>query len=162
MGGGGISGGPFWAPPRAPPGDPKIMETAKIIKITRNHEIPWNSWILLKFTGISWNTMKITTFWWNGGLCVTMVENVDIPKGFLVVLEVPWTPKRGNHKNPGFNGKLHEFSDFPLFYMKMLEICDFRILGCRGPPKPPIILEDHWWFQPWGRKGNHFTKRIGI
>jgi hypothetical protein len=64
-----------------------------------------------------------------------MVENVDIPKGFLVVLEVPWTPKCGNHKNPGFYGKSHEFSDFPLFYIKILEICDFPHFGVQGASK---------------------------
>ena len=64
-----------------------------------------------------------------------MVENVDIPKGFLVVLEVPWTPKCRISQKSWFYGKLHGFSDFPLFYMKMLEICVFLHFGVQGASK---------------------------
>ena len=31
-----------------------------------------------------------------------MVENVDIPKGFLVFLEAPWPQNAGNHKKSDF------------------------------------------------------------
>ena len=58
-----------------------------------------------------------------------MVGKVDIPKGFLVVLEVPWTPKCGKSQKSWFYDKLHEFSDFPLFYIKMLKICDLPLFG---------------------------------
>ena len=73
-----------------------------------------------------------------------MVENVDIPKGFLVFLEAPWPQNAGNHKKSGFYGEIQGFSDSPLFYIKNLKICGFHFLGCSGPPKPPIILEDYW------------------
>ncbi len=96
-GGGGISGPPFWAPRPPPPRGPKNHGNRKILKITKNHGIPWITWNFMEFTGISWNSMKFTTFWWNGGLYVPMVENVGIPKGFLVVLEAPWTGICGNH-----------------------------------------------------------------
>ena len=53
--------------------------------------------------------MKCTTFWLHGGLYARMVENVAIPKGFLVVLEAPWTGICGNHKKYGFMVKYQDF-----------------------------------------------------
>ena len=64
-----------------------------------------------------------------------MVENVDAPKGFLVVSEAPWTGKCGNHKNSGFYGKIPEFSDSPLFYIKILKTFDFPLFGVQGASK---------------------------
>jgi hypothetical protein len=89
----------------------------------------------MKYTGISSNIMECATFWLSGGLYAPMVENVDIPKGFLVVLEAPWTGIYGYHKKYGFYGKIPEFCDFPLFYIKILKICDFPLFGVQGASK---------------------------
>ena len=68
-------------------------------------QIQWNSMKLMESDEIYWNSMKfheVHIFWWNGGLYAPMVENVDIPKGFLVIWRFPGPQNAGNHKNPGF------------------------------------------------------------
>ena len=55
----------------------------------KNHEIPWKSWIFMNFTEIPWNSLKSTFSLLHGSLYAPMAENVDIPKGLLVVPEAP-------------------------------------------------------------------------
>ena len=71
-----------------------------------------------------------------------MVENVDIPKGFLVFLEAPWPQNAGNHKKSGFYGEIQGFSDSPLFYIKILKICGFPLFGVQWASKTTN--------NPWG------------
>ena len=115
--GGGHFGGPLLGPPRAPPGDPKIMETAKIMKshkIMKFHEVHGTSRNLLDFQVCSWN--------WS---CPRRrCENVDIPKGILMILRCPslqsqyflWKSwKSWNSRN---FLKIMEFYEIPRFMWK--------------------------------------------
>ena len=64
-----------------------------------------------------------------------MVETIDIPKGILVFLEGPCTPKCGKSmKYNVFMGKVQNFQWFLHFFIKILEMCDFPH-ACVRPPR---------------------------
>ena len=87
----------------------------------------------MKVTGISCNFMKFTTFWLNGGLYAPMVENIDIPKGFLVVLEAPWTGKCGKSHNFSIFMKMWKFTKFRYFTRKTCFCGISAFLAARAP-----------------------------
>ena len=131
------------------------------------NEIQWSSMKIMELHEIYWNFMKfheVRIFWWNGGLYAPMVESVDIPKGFLVVFEVPWTPKCGKSQNSWFYCKLPQFSDFP-FLHKMLGTCHFPHFGVQGTSK---TTDNPWGLlvasamgakrPPFYQKGGNFIK----
>ena len=69
-----------------------------------------------------------------------MVEIIDIPKGILVFLEGPCTPKCGKSmKFHVFMGNV-KFPIFPVFFMKILEMCDFPHACVRSPRNINIPL----------------------
>ena len=44
----------------------------------------------------------------------------------------PGPQNAGNRKKSGVYGKIPEFSDFPLFYIEILKMCDFPLVGVQG------------------------------
>ena len=68
-----------------------------------------------------------------------MVETIDIPKGILVFLEGPCTPKGGKSMKSDVLWEKCKISNISCIFIKILEMCDFRMPAC-DPPNINIPL----------------------
>ena len=90
------------------------------------------------------------------------LEALIIPRDSWWFLRPLAPPNAGNHKESGFHGKMPVFSDPPLFYIKILKICDFPLLGVQGASKTTNIPLGLAMVSTMGAKRPPFCKKKGV
>ena len=101
-----------------------------------------------------------------------MVETIDIPKGILVLLEGPCTPKLGKSRKSTFLWEKCKIPDLSRIFIKNPEICDFphfpvkRVSGITNNPLglsmvPALEAEGPPFYQKY-RKSMEFHEKTMI